>query len=172
MNQVNVELGQVANHVIDLNATLVRQLAGVPSGTISMNNLHGKSWHGTGNLMTTPAQAGGNANPGSASSAALTFNTDGSITYAGNDTTSGPANWVTSMSGLWYMRVTPTAGSFSSSPGTGVWLAMDSNRQFKLGPATSGVGQCIFTIEFSGDGGSTISGTITGNKVSYAHGGA
>jgi hypothetical protein len=43
MSQVNTELGLSATATISLNDTAVRALAGVPSGTIGMNNLLGKS---------------------------------------------------------------------------------------------------------------------------------
>ena len=43
LNQVNVELGLAGTTLISLNQASVRTLAGVPSGAISMNNLHGKS---------------------------------------------------------------------------------------------------------------------------------
>lgn len=43
MSQVNVELGRGSTATISLNETAVRNLAGVSSGTISMNNLRGKS---------------------------------------------------------------------------------------------------------------------------------
>ena len=43
MSQVNTELGLSATAQISLNQAAVRTLAGVPSGTISMNDLRGKS---------------------------------------------------------------------------------------------------------------------------------
>ena len=43
MSQVNVELGLSPTALISLNDSAVRALAGVPSGTISMQNLQGKS---------------------------------------------------------------------------------------------------------------------------------
>lgn len=43
MNQVNVELGNPGTSNISLNDSDVRTLAGKPSGTISMNDLRGKS---------------------------------------------------------------------------------------------------------------------------------
>lgn len=49
MGQVNTELGRSATATISLNETAVRTLAGVPSGTISMDNLRGKS-----NVAFTP----------------------------------------------------------------------------------------------------------------------
>ena len=43
MSQVNTELGIPSTTTISLNQANVRALAGVPSGTISMSNLQGKS---------------------------------------------------------------------------------------------------------------------------------
>ena len=43
MSQVNTELGRSATASINLNESAVRTLAGVASGTISMNDLRGKS---------------------------------------------------------------------------------------------------------------------------------
>jgi hypothetical protein len=44
MSQVNVELGRPSTQGISLNDATVRSLAGRPSGTISMNDLRGKSY--------------------------------------------------------------------------------------------------------------------------------
>lgn len=44
MSQVNVELRKVATATISLNDTLVRRMAGKTSGTISMSDLHGKTY--------------------------------------------------------------------------------------------------------------------------------
>jgi hypothetical protein len=43
LSQVNTELGRSSSVTISLGETAVRNLAGVPSGVISMSNLHGKS---------------------------------------------------------------------------------------------------------------------------------
>jgi hypothetical protein len=43
LNAVNVELGLGGTTLISLNQASVRNLAGVPSGAISLNNLYGKS---------------------------------------------------------------------------------------------------------------------------------
>jgi hypothetical protein len=43
MSQVNVELSRAWNAAISLDEVAVRDLAGVPSGAISMSQLHGKS---------------------------------------------------------------------------------------------------------------------------------
>jgi len=60
MSQVNVELGLSATTTISLNQSNVRALAGVPSGTISMSNLQGKSSNITINYMV--AANGGTSN--------------------------------------------------------------------------------------------------------------
>jgi hypothetical protein len=43
MSQVNTELGKASNASISLNDSAVRTLAGISSGAISLNALHGKS---------------------------------------------------------------------------------------------------------------------------------
>lgn len=43
MSDVNSELGRAWNQTIDLNDSQVRQLAGIPSGAISMADLRGKT---------------------------------------------------------------------------------------------------------------------------------
>ena len=52
MSQVNTELGYGSTANISLNQAAVRTLAQVPSGTISMNNLRGKSNSYTTNSLT------------------------------------------------------------------------------------------------------------------------
>ena len=63
MSQVNVELNLSATATISLNQANVRTLAGVPTGTISMNDLRGKS-----NTLSVEylivAGGGGGANDG------------------------------------------------------------------------------------------------------------
>ena len=43
LSDVNIELGRAATASINLNESPVRALAGISSGTISMNDLRGKS---------------------------------------------------------------------------------------------------------------------------------
>ena len=43
MSQVNTEIGRTATAFINLNEAVVRSLAGIPSGAISLNDLRGKS---------------------------------------------------------------------------------------------------------------------------------
>ena len=58
MSQVNVELQLSATTPISLNQANVRDLAGVPSGTISMNNLRGKTYY----FYFTPTISGNTTN--------------------------------------------------------------------------------------------------------------
>lgn len=55
MSEVNTEIGNPSTQIITLNDTNVRILAGVPSGTISMGDLRGKSW--TRNVSGTQSSA-------------------------------------------------------------------------------------------------------------------
>ncbi len=45
MADVNVEFGRASNTPITLNDSDVRALAGIPSGAISLNDLHGKTYY-------------------------------------------------------------------------------------------------------------------------------
>lgn len=58
MSQVNTELRRPATQAISLNDGQVRQLAGKPSGTISMSDLRGKVW---GTLVTFTGMGKGNS---------------------------------------------------------------------------------------------------------------
>lgn len=63
LGQVNTELKRPATQTISLNDGQVRQLAGRPSGTISMSDLHGKSaaiWVKVGNTYGIGIIADGN----------------------------------------------------------------------------------------------------------------
>ena len=44
MSQVNTELGRATNAPLSLDDPYVRQMAGAPSGAVSMSQLHGKVW--------------------------------------------------------------------------------------------------------------------------------
>ena len=58
MSQINTELGRGATTGISLVETAVRDLAGKPSGAISMSDLHGKSsWTATHTLYPRYAVA-------------------------------------------------------------------------------------------------------------------
>lgn len=82
MSQVNTELGRSATVTISLNETAVRTLAGVPSGTISMSNLYGKTnavpQFNNGNFLTYIADA---SEGPPFLSLSINFLSNGTITY-------------------------------------------------------------------------------------------
>jgi hypothetical protein len=89
MSQVNTELGYSATATISLNDAAVRTLAGVPSGTISMSDLQGKSnftlgFNNNDVFRATDVQSGGSA------LAVTGFDTNGSIVKVGNTQLTGP----------------------------------------------------------------------------------
>jgi hypothetical protein len=96
MSQVNVELGRTSTASISLNETAVRTLAGVASGTISMNNLRGKSavsWSPAG-TASAPGQAlsdmfGGGGNDASVT---ITCNQAATWTYFESGSSEGYAD--------------------------------------------------------------------------------
>ena len=53
LNDINIELGIASGTAISLNDTAVRDLAGIPSGPISLNDFYGKASYDSA-LMTMP----------------------------------------------------------------------------------------------------------------------
>ena len=76
-NNVNVELGVSGTTTRSLNDSAVRTLAAVPSGAISMSNLHGKS------AYTAPVwnYAAGTHNPSAAGSVSVTVTSTKTVTW-------------------------------------------------------------------------------------------
>jgi hypothetical protein len=76
MSDVNLELSRAAGTTISLNDTIVRNLAGVASGTISMDNLRGKSAY-------TPMSLGYTGGLGQAFGACKTVSTTVAVSVSG-----------------------------------------------------------------------------------------
>lgn len=93
LSQVAVELGRASNATTSLGESAVRSLAGVPSGAISLDNLHGKSAAFAATITTSQQElnlatwASANGWNGSAS-ATITIN---SGVYIWSDNTATPA---------------------------------------------------------------------------------
>jgi hypothetical protein len=64
MYDINVELGRPGTQNLSLNDTQARQLAGVPSGTISLSDFYGKSWTVTGYVFAIGGGGGGGNDAG------------------------------------------------------------------------------------------------------------
>ena len=103
MSQVNTELGRSSTANISLNETAVRTLAGVASGTISMDNLRGKS-----NVSFSPD--GGT----SAGSAVLLFD-QGTLTASVTISCSQSAVWTWSGGGGGSPYVSVSSGGSATS---------------------------------------------------------
>ena len=132
MSQVNVELSRSATATISLNESAVRTLAGVPSGTISMSNLWGKSaatfrldantYSDFGAFGFTPAE--------------VTFYVNSNGTVEVGTFGSGIVdsyNWITPTTGstTYFVRATLNGGSLTSGT-TGTWQALTSDRSWSV----------------------------------------
>ena len=142
MSQVNTELGRSSTAAISLGESAVRTLAGVASGTISMNNLRGKS------AMSVTANDVFGANGGFAQS--------GSVSTAGsspNTTVTGGASPYTYS---W------THISTSSGPTPGISNASSANPTWSatVDDFPNSVSTWRLTVTSSG-GGSTAQVNIT-----------
>lgn len=86
LSQADVELGRANNAAINMNESAVRNMAGIASGAISMNNLHGKSAYtpmtvtDTGSSPSFSSYSSGGTATGNATCAAS--NGSGGYSYA------------------------------------------------------------------------------------------
>ena len=167
---INLELGYSATATISLNDTAVRDLAGVASGTIVVpTDFYGKSsvtvalnpftWDGstegsTGTIYDVDIIYSGNVTAG------VRFGSDGNvyaIWQAGGSVTytqmRSATDWVrpTSEASSYYVKGTPSSGTFSSSPGAG-YVILTSNRDYYVSRVTIGSKVCSGTFYISNDG--------------------
>jgi hypothetical protein len=142
MSQVNVELGRSSTASISLNETAVRTLAGVASGTITMDNLRGKS-------------AGGTFSPDGGTSAgtdvALSDFASVSGTATVTITCSASATWSYTRSGTFG---TPATGSQTA---TSLTFSLSNTTTFIRSStwtvsATSGGNTRYWTVELTNEG--------------------
>jgi len=167
---INLELGYSATATISLNDTAVRDLAGVASGAIVVpTDFYGKSavtvalnpftWDGSTEGSTGTIYDVDIAYPGNVV-AGVRFGSDGNvyaIWQAGGGITYTPVrastDWVrpTSAAGDYYVKGTPSSGTFSSSPGAG-YVILTSDRDYYVSRSTIGVKSCSGTFYISDDG--------------------
>jgi hypothetical protein len=115
MSQVNTELGLSSTTLISLNQTSVRTLAGAPSGTISMNDLRGKTFAFPQFNNASTFDYAYFYYSGAPLSPSINFLSDGTITYTGGTALiSGPT-------------------AYSSATGAGVGSGMEISVQVTAG---------------------------------------
>lgn len=131
MGQVNTELGRSATATISLNETAVRTLAGVPSGTISMDNLRGKS-----NVAFTP-DGGTSAGTAIYLSSDVAYDT-AQVTITCNQ--SAVWNWTRTGSGV------PAATASIANGGSG------TNMVFTLNRTDYGISTYTYTVSATAGG--------------------
>tara|TARA_R110000868_G_scaffold164505_1_gene397161 strand:- start:1373 stop:1990 length:618 start_codon:yes stop_codon:yes gene_type:complete len=167
---INLELGQSATAQVSLNDANVRSLAGVPSGAISVPaDFWGKSsvtvalnpftWDGyeegsTGLIYDVSIAYSSNVVAG------VRFGSDGNV-YAiwqaggGINYTQVRAStdWVrpTSEASNYYVKGTPSFGTFSVSPGAGYFI-LTSDIDYYVSRSTIGFKSCSGIFYISGDG--------------------
>ena len=117
----------------------------------------------------------GDSTPGVSASAGLTFNSDGTVSYAAtaNDlSTPGSTSWysptVTGIGANYWVRFTATSGTFTTN-GASTFTSLASAVSVTKS-ASAGAASVTFTIEVASDsGGSTIVLTSTSNQLQYTH---
>jgi len=175
MSQVNTELGLSSSATIALGGSGARGLAGIASGAINMNALHGKSAITIG-MSVAPYITAGNANTSGSVTASFTLNSNGTCSATAapiTDEANYPANWATStttgIGSSYWARVTVTSGSLTSGT-TGSWVQLSSNTTWSKNTTGTGGATVLFTLEIASDsGGSNILVTKTGCHLQYIH---
>jgi hypothetical protein len=175
LSQVNVELSLSATATISMNDAAVRTLFGVGgSGTqISMSQGSGKSSR-TFSLASV-VDIFGLAFPGGTAFAEYGFSSDGTIVGGTSDSGSfSVGNWTTpttaGIGSSYWIRVTETASSGTATTvygdTRGVWLQLNTGRDFGLSRTENGLGYRVYTFEIASDsGGATIVASATGVQI-------
>lgn len=110
MSQVNTELGRSSSALISLGESGVRALFGLPNGTISLNDGHGKS-HSMGSTIAYGFPTGISVESGSymygqgEATVTLTINGDGTLSFYGTGDGYNGAN----IQGMYYCSPAPAA---------------------------------------------------------------
>ena len=164
MANVNVELGRSSTASINLNETDVRTLAGVASGTISMNDLRGKT------AVTISITNQTISDLDASAAYAYYFLTGGgqveqSIQAAGINPTN-LEQWCTptNQSSNYEVLVTVTVGVLSGGSATGTWVDLSNTRNWYVEEFTSGNNNdCTFTVQIRRIGTVTVLDTATIN---------
>lgn len=159
---VNLELGQSATATISLGDSNVRALAGVPSGPISLDDLHGKSAVSVYISSTSIVET--QFSPVSAY-AAYTLANDGKVytqtTYSGSTFFE---NWITPQSNMsdYECYATVVQNSGSSNSGTfGSWLNLGGSQGWTSTRSSLGTSILEFTLAIRRVGTSTNLTTAT-----------
>lgn len=162
---INLELGQAATAQVSLNATNVRTLAGVASGAIVMpTNFYGKSSISTVYRLDAATYVdSGITGQDPAAFVNFVVGSGGTVSVTGvNGGSLGGYNWSTPTTGSTtrFVRATLLSGSFSSGT-TGSWLALTSNRTWRVN-VISGSKQVSASFQIATDsGGTNIVATAT-----------
>ncbi len=166
MAQVNTELGYGASGNLSLNASAVRTLFAKPSGTISLNDGHGKS--NRTYAVLNPSDKGSNL---TLSNGNLTVNTSGGVNMvrATQGKSSGKWYWevyINSMpTGQIIMGVAMAAASLSTYPGAQVYDATYGVMSYGYG--SGGAGNGVGYRYVQGSPVNVGSGYGTGNTVGF-----
>ena len=171
---VGTELAYAANATISMNDAAVRTLAGAGgSGTIiEMNNLRNKSASAPSSAFSTSSSVSSRVGSGT-TSAAITFNVDGTVTGAVVNNTHGGSgvsiagNWFAPTGGTpgnsYWIKGTVTSGSGATYTGHASPVSLSVAREFKLATAVNALAQRNITIYIYSDAAGTVqvaTGTI------------
>lgn len=163
MGQINTELQYSSTRQTSLDESAVRTLAGVPSGAISFNSLHGKTYYTL--YATTPGGfAEVEAISPSTAIAWIRAHPDGVIRDQSNNYTQFGNLWATSIAASKYWRwnyVSGVSPTYTNMTG-GSWYPVNDSYYVGQSRSTNGSNSGYVSIQFandSGGGGATTGGS-------------
>lgn len=155
---INLELGRAAGATSSLGETALRNLAGVPSGAISMSNFYGKS---ATTFSLSALSAGVSDTQVAPDTATITVRLKRNgdldvVTLFGTDFYDWGSPNATTLGDGYEARLTKNSGTNPTGSALGTWLALSSQRDWTLQQVGVGSVTANVTLEIRITSGSVV----------------
>lgn len=148
-SDINFELGFSNTATMSLNDAAVRALAAVPSGTISYNDLRGKS-----NFIVDIRNASYNAFEFDGTVAGFRINVDGRVFSRYNNSFIYEYDWITPRPPIveFEVFVVPTSFNVSVSGPLNIWTNLNTNPQWSISASGTSEAEATLTVSIRQSG--------------------
>ena len=169
LNDVNVEMQKSPTALISLNDSNVRTLAEIPTGTISMSNLYGKTYLPTFTFVGFVEDDTASATSTSIGAPSGTTSGDITVLFAWCDTLNNPTLSATDVSGS-YTKIGQL--NSTSRPSVGAWYSTGSTGSVTISSSLAGAWNVVrmsFRPNRTVNGVTVGASDFTQNSGSYTH---